>query len=350
MKFLHIQQTFFFALLIVTSLLFMWMLGTYLLPVFWAIVIAVVFYPLYLNFEKRTRGSNSLASILTIGAVVLVVLLPLILIGGLVVQESVSLYQNLSQNDAELSGFSLLARTEQFTTYLEPYGVSKEVLSEKIREWTTSAAQAFTNILIGFSKITLSFIINTAIMLYLLFFFFRDGVKLKETLIHYLPLGDVYEKRLFVRFAETARAVVKGTLSIALIQGSIGGAVFWFVGIANPVLWGAAMAFLALIPAVGPAIIWLPASIILITTGSIWEGVTILITGGVVISFIDNLLRPVLVGRGAKMPDAIVLLATIGGLTTFGVSGFVAGPIIAAFFLSLWIMFEEKFHKELSRN
>ena len=118
----------------------------------------------------------------------------------------------------------------------------------------------------------------------------------------------------------------------------------------QPGTLGSSYGFLALIPAVGPAIIWLPASIILITTGSIWEGVTILITGGVVISFIDNLLRPVLVGRGAKMPDAIVLLATIGGLTTFGVSGFVAGPIIAAFFLSLWIMFEEKFHKELSRN
>ena len=304
---------------------------------------------LYTKFEQRTHGRTSFASILTIGCVVLVVMLPLVLISGLVVQESLSLYQKLSQNGNE-SGLSLLAQTEQFATYLEPYGISQEVVTEKLREWAASAAQAFTTVLVDLSKITLSFVISTAIMLYLLFFFFRDGVKLKETLLHYLPLGDVYEKKLFARFVETSRAVVKGTLGIALIQGFIGGTIFWIVGIANPVLWGAVMAFFAIIPAVGPAIIWLPSSILLIITGSIWEGVTVLVVGVVIISFIDNFLRPILVGRSSKMPDAVVLLATIGGLTTFGISGFVAGPVIAAFFLSLWVMFEEKYHKELSRN
>jgi len=350
MKFSYIQQTFFFALLTATSFLFLWMLGTYLLPIFWALVIAIVFYPVYTKFEKWTSGHRSLASILTICSVVLVVVLPLTLIGGLLVQESLSLYQKLSTNSAGLSDLDLLVRTEQFATYLEPYGVSKDLVSEKLREWTAAGAQVFASALFGFSKVTLSFMLSAAIMLYLLFFFFRDGIKLREILIHHLPLGDTREKRLFSRFAETSRAVVKGTLSIALIQGFIGGSLFLLVGIANPVLWGAAMAFFAIIPAIGPAIIWLPASILLITTGSIWEGVTILIVGVFVISLIDNLLRPILVGRDSKMPDAIVLLSTIGGLTAFGISGFVTGPIIAAFFLSLWIMFEERYHKELSRN
>ncbi|HMO78138.1 MAG TPA: AI-2E family transporter [Candidatus Paceibacterota bacterium] len=350
MKFNYIQQTFFFVLLITTSLLFFWMLGKYLLPVFWAIVIAIIFYPLFLNLSRRLKGRNSTAAILAIGAVVLMVVLPLTLIGGLIVQESVELYQKLSQNPGELQGFSLLDQAEKLATYLEPYGVSQATAAERLREWTASASQTIASSLISVSQVTLSFVISTAIMLYLLFFFFRDGVKIKETLIHYIPLGNAYEQRLFIRFAETSRAVVKGSLTIALIQGTLGGIVFWIVGITNPVLWGAAMAFLAIIPAVGPAIIWVPASIILIANGSIWEGVTIIVVGIVLISVIDEFLRPVLVGRGSKMPDAIVLLSTIGGLTTFGVTGFVVGPIIAAFFLSLWVMFEEKYHKELSQN
>lgn len=139
-------------------------------------------------------------------------------------------------------------------------------------------------------------------------------------------------------------------MAIAVLQGILGAITFWIVGLSNPVLWGVAMAAGALIPAVGPALVWVPASIILLATGSIWQGVTIILSGVLVIGLVDNLLRPVLVGRGAKMPDSITLLATIGGLATFGVSGLVAGPIIAAFFLSLWTMFGERYQKELLKN
>ncbi len=350
MKFSHIQQTFFFALLTATSFLFLWMLGTYLLPVFWSLIIAIIFYPLYLKLLSKFRGHESIASLFTIGAVIFIVVIPLTIIGGMIVQESVGLYQKLSPTDDQHDGFSLLVQTEKLTAYLEPYGIEKETVTNRLREWTTSVSQTIAASLVNFSQITLSFVISTAIMLYLLFFFLRDGLKIKNTLIHHLPLGDDYEKRLFMRFAETSRAVVKGSLTIALIQGFLGGLVFLIVGISNPVLWGATMAFMAIIPAVGPAVIWLPASIILILNGSIWQGVTIIIVGGVVISLIDNFLRPSLVGRGSNMPDAIILLATIGGLATFGLSGFVAGPIIAAFFLTLWIIFEEQYHKELSKN
>lgn len=350
MKFSLIQQTSFFTLLISTSILFFWMLGTYLLPVFWAVVIAIVFYPLYLSISRRLNNKNSVAAILAIVSVVIIVVLPLTIIGGMVVQESLSLYQKLSQNGTEIQGLSILAQAEKMSTYLEPYGVSEAAVTEKLRGWMSNISQTIAASLISVSQITFTFVINTAIMLYLLFFFFRDGIKIKETIIHYIPLGDIYEKRLFTRFAETSRAVFKGTLTISLIQGFLGGLVFWLVGITNPVLWGTAMGFLAIIPAVGSSLIWLPASIILIINGSVWEGITIIAVGMFLIGLIDEFLRPILVGRGSKMPDAIVLLATIGGLTTFGISGFVAGPIIAAFFLSLWVMFEEQYHKELTKN
>jgi predicted PurR-regulated permease PerM len=210
--------------------------------------------------------------------------------------------------------------------------------------------QVVASSLVSFSQLTVTFLIKTAIMLYLLFFFLRDGAKLKSIILHYLPLGNGQENRLMDRFAETVQAVVKGTLAIAVIQGIIGGILFFSVGIANPVLWGVTMAVLSLIPLLGTAIIWIPAALVLIATGSVWSGIIILVVGAVVISTVDNFLRPILVGRGTKMPDALVLLATIGGLATFGVSGFIIGPIIAALFLSLWVFFEERYRVDLLKN
>lgn len=350
MKFDHIQQFFFFGLLIFTTATFFWMLGSYLLPVFWALVFAIVFYPLYHWFKRMTKGRSSLASIITIGAVIATVVLPLSIVGSMVAQESLALYEGISSNTGQLEGLSLLERAEKFIVYLEPYGVSKESVVERLREWAAGVSQLVASSLFTIGQVTFSLFIAIAIMLYLLFFFFRDADKLKQTLIHYLPMGNAQEERLLNRFAETARAVVKGTLAIALLQGFLGGLAFWIVGVANPVLWGVAMAILSIVPAVGPAIIWFPASIILLATGSVWEGVTLLVVGILLVSLVDEFVRPILVGRGSKMPDSITLLATIGGLATFGISGFVVGPIIAAFFLSLWVMFGESYNQELSKN
>lgn len=350
MKFDYIQQFFFFSLLLVTTATFFWVLGSYLMPVFWAIVSAIVFYPLYLWFKRVTGGRSSLASVFTIGTIILTVMLPLLIVGGMVIQESLGLYQSITENSEGIKGANLIERTEKIISNLGPYGISQETATQKLHEWTAQISQTLTSSLISVGQITFSLSIYIAIMLYLLFFFFRDGDKLIKTLIYYLPIGDVYEKRLFTRFSETSRAVVKGTLAIALFQGFLGGLTFWIVGVSNPMLWGAAMAILAIVPALGSAIIWFPASIILLVTGSIWEGVTIIIVGVALISLVDEFLRPILVGRGAKMPDTITFLATIGGLTTFGISGFVVGPIIAAFFLSLWVMFGEHYKKELTNN
>lgn len=351
MKFDHIQQFFFFSVLIFTTAIFFWMLGSYLLPVFWALVIAIVFYPLYLRFDRMSRGRSSLAAIAAIGAVIVTVMLPLVVVGGMVAQESLALYQSINNNNSEqFDGMSMLDRAEKFIAYLEPYGISKEAVVERLRDWAAGVSQVIGSSLVTFGQVTFSLFISTAVMLYLLFFLFRDAEGLQKILIHYLPMGNTYEKRLFTRFAETSRAVVKGTLAIALLQGFLGGMAFWIVGVSNPVLWGVAMAILSIVPAVGPAIIWFPASVILLATGSIWEGVTLIVVGVLLVSLVDEFVRPILVGRGSKMPDSVTLLATIGGLATFGISGFVVGPIIAAFFLSLWVMFGEHYEKELSKN
>jgi predicted PurR-regulated permease PerM len=128
-----------------------------------------------------------------------------------------------------------------------------------------------------------------------------------------------------------------------VVQGAIGGIAFAVLGIGAPVLWGVVMALLSIIPAVGPALVWVPAAIIMIASGRIVAGVALIVIGSVVIGLADNLLRPILVGRDTKMPDYLILLSTLGGLTAFGLAGIVIGPIIAAFFLSVWRMAEEEY-------
>ena len=184
------------------------------------------------------------------------------------------------------------------------------------------------------------------LMLYLLYFFLRDGGKILDGMVRALPFGDERERHLLERFAEVSRATIKGTLAVGIVQGTIGGIMFWAFGIGAAVLWGVVMALFSIIPAIGPAFIWLPAAIILIANGQIIQGIVMIVVGSLIIGLVDNLLRPVLVGRDTQMPDYLILLSTLGGLTAFGISGIVLGPIIAAFFLSMWEMAEEEYAGE----
>jgi predicted PurR-regulated permease PerM len=180
-------------------------------------------------------------------------------------------------------------------------------------------------------------------MVYLAFFLLRDGSALVELIIRALPLGDERERLLFAKFAEVTRATVKGNLLIAIIQGALGGLIFWILGISGALLWGVVMAIVSLLPAVGAALVWVPAAIYLAAIGDIFEAAILTTFGVVVIGLADNLLRPVLVGRDTKLPDYIVLLSTLGGIVMFGVNGFVMGPLVAALFMAFWGIFIREF-------
>jgi predicted PurR-regulated permease PerM len=180
-------------------------------------------------------------------------------------------------------------------------------------------------------------------MLYLLFFFLRDGPGILEALIRALPLGDTRERHLLDRFAGVSRATIKGTLVVGIVQGTIGGIAFAMLGISAAVLWGTVMALLSILPAVGTALVWLPAAIVLMATGQIFGGIALIFVGVFVIGLTDNLLRPILVGRDTQLPDYVILLSTLGGLAGFGLAGIIIGPTIAALFLSVWHMAEDEF-------
>jgi predicted PurR-regulated permease PerM len=156
-------------------------------------------------------------------------------------------------------------------------------------------------------------------------------------------MGDEREVRLMRKFAQVSRATVKGTLVVAVVQGVLGGVLFSLVGIQAAIFWGVAMGILSILPAVGPMLVWLPAAVILLATGALWQGLVVIACGILIVSMVDNLLRPILVGRETHMPDYLVLVATLGGLTMFGLAGFVAGPIVAALFLVMWDMFADEY-------
>jgi predicted PurR-regulated permease PerM len=187
-------------------------------------------------------------------------------------------------------------------------------------------------------------------MIYTLFFFLKDGKRMLTRLMHLCPLGDVYEEMLYQRFTSTARATLKGTIIIGTIQGTLGGILFAITGIEGALIWGILMILLSLIPGIGSAIIWLPAGIIMLGLGNIWQGVTILAVGMFVISLIDNILRPALVGKDTQMHPILILFSTLGGIAFFGISGFIIGPVITALFLAVVSIYEHYYKRELQDN
>ena len=173
-------------------------------------------------------------------------------------------------------------------------------------------------------------------MLYLTFFLLRDGRTITKKIGEATPLSAETRKLLFDKFLTVMRATMKGSFVVAVAQGSLGAVIFWILGIHAPILWGVLMAFLSLLPAVGAGFVWLPVALYLLATGAVWQGVVLIVFGVFVIGLVDNLLRPILVGKDTAMPDYIVLISTLGGIGVFGFNGLILGPLIAAMFIAVW--------------
>lgn len=345
-RFLTVQNILFFGLLSLGTVAFIWLIQDFITPIFWAIVLAIVFSPVQ-NKWLAVLKNKTAASFLTLLTIVVILFVPLWVVGGLVVQESLDVYSRLSSESIGLSHTSLTSHAVTALEYLEKYGIKKETVQEKITTVVQVVSEWLARQAVVFGQATFSVVVGFFLMMYVLFFLLRDGPQIGKTLFHVLPLGDEREEGLFINFTLITRSIFKGTLVIAVLQGTIGGVLFWIAGIDGVLLWATVMTLLSIVPAIGPAIIWLPAGIILILTGAIWQGVLVLAGGVVIISLIDNVLRPILVGHDVKIPDAIILISTLGGITLFGITGFIIGPIIAGFFLSMWKIFEVDYRTEL---
>jgi predicted PurR-regulated permease PerM len=339
-----LQNAAFLLLVVLTTIAFFALIKDFLMPVFWAAVLATLFHPLHVRYLDAVRGRNSVAALLSVLTIVGVVVLPLAAIGVAMAREAIALHDLIASGAVDLGAPLRFVKeiTPLVGDYLHRYDIDIDRLGQQLSSAALGVTQFLASRLVSVGQNILQFTVLLFLMLYVLFFFLRDGRRITAALVHALPLGDVRERRLLSRFGDVTRATIKGTLVVGLVQGTIGGVTFWALGIPAPVFWGAVMTVLAFLPAVGPAIVWVPAAVILLVLGHVLKGLVLIGVGVLVIGLVDNVLRPILVGRDVGMPDYLVLLATLGGLTVFGISGFVLGPVIAGFFLTVWEMFAEE--------
>ena len=345
MRLRTLESRVFIGLVIAVTLVFLWMVRAFLLPVFWAAVFAVLFHPLLDRLIDRFGERRTLAAALTTLAVVLFVVIPFGLLVAALAQQGIRLYQRIASGEIDLQApIAFVERSlPALTNLLARVGITTEQLRTGAQTAAGNVAQFAGSQALAIGQNALRIAVLFGLMLYLLFFFLRDGRRILDTIVRALPMGDERERRLLLKFAEVSRATVKGTLVVAAVQGAIGGIMFWIVGIDAALFWGVVMGVLSLLPAIGSTLVWGPAAVILLVRGQIWQMVVLIVGGTMVIGLVDNLLRPVLVGRGAKMPDYLILLATLGGLSVFGLAGFVAGPVVAALFLVMWDMFSDEY-------
>jgi len=339
----EVQQKSFLLLLIVVSLAFGWILWPFYGAVFWAIVLAILFGPLYRRLLGAIGQRRNLASLLTLLLCLLIVILPMTLITFSLLQEVSAILGKIRSNQIDFGVYfqqAISALPSWAVEILDRFELNN--LSALQAKLSTSAAQASQLIAaraFNVGQNMFAFLINFAIMLYLLFFLLRDGPQLSMRIKQAIPLTAEHKQQLASRFATVIRATVKSNITIAVVQGVLGGGIFWFLGIQGALLWGTLMAFLSLLPAVGVSLVWGPVAVYFLLIGAVWQGVLLILFGIFVIGLVDNLLRPILVGKDIKMPDYLVLISTVGGMALVGINGFVIGPVIAALFISVWDLF-----------
>lgn len=332
-------------LVIAVSLAFAWILWPFFSAVLWATVLAIVFAPLYRRILRSIGQHPNFASLATLLIIVGLVILPLSLTATSLVQEATSLYDRIQSGELNLGTvFQQLrdALPVWVTNILDRLGLTNlGAVQDRLSEALKKGSQFIAAQALSIGQGAADFLLGLVVMLYLLFFLLRDGSKLSKLIQNAIPLPPEQESDLFRKFTTVIRATIKGNIFVAALQGALGGLIFWLLGLHAPVLWGVVMGLLALLPAVGAALVWVPAAIYLLATGSVWQGMVLLLFGAFVIGLVDNILRPLLVGKDTKMPDYVVLISTLGGIATFGLNGFVIGPVIAAMFIAAWDSFSE---------
>lgn len=333
------------VLLVFVTVAFIWILLPFYGAVFWAVILGILFAPLQRRMQLKFGWQRNLTSFVTLSICLVIAILPVIIISALLVQEGAALYQSIESGQLDIADY--LSRFKHslppyFQHLLDRFGMGDlDDLREKIVKSAMQGSQFFATQAFSFGQGTFEFVLGFFIMLYLLFFFLRDGAELARKIRTAIPLDDQQKRRLQLKFNRVVRATVKGNVLVAVTQGALGGMIFWFLDIPSALLWAVVMAFLSLLPAVGAGIVWAPVAAFFLFSGAIWQGVVLALYGILVIGLVDNVLRPILVGKDTKMPDYLILISTLGGLAIFGLNGFVIGPLIAALFISSWALFVE---------
>ena len=340
----------FLGLLLFVSIGFFALLAPFFGVIFWAVAIAIVFAPIQSWILERTKRTN-LAALCTLTICSLLVVIPFLLVANSFLDQGLAVYEGLLSGKINLNVY--FAEIKQAFPGLQDVfnkmGLNPAEINAKLGETALFMSKFIAQHTVSIGQGTLTFLMQLGILLYVAFFMLRDNKQLVHYLHLALPLGDARETLFFNKFSEVTRATIKGSLVVAMVQGMLGGFIFWALDINAPLLWAVVMTLLSLVPMIGAGLVWLPVALYLFAIGEVSSAVILVTFGVAVIGLVDNILRPILVGRDTKLPDYLVLLSTLGGFTVFGMNGFVIGPLIAALFVTCWNIFIKEFNFEENR-
>jgi predicted PurR-regulated permease PerM len=341
-----LQQASFLIILVVVSLLMAVIVYPFAQPLLWAGLAAIMFQPLYRTVLRRMRGRRNPAAGVTLLIIFFVLMVPALWIATMVAQEAITLVTTLQTQPLDLATlfdqvYGMLPKIAQDAVDRSGWG-NVTMVQTRVQELLTQSAGMIAGQAVSIGSGALSFFLAFGVALYVMFFLLRDGERIGRTVLCAVPVERAIADRLAERFLGIVRATIKGTGVVALVQGALGSITLTIAGVPSALLLGVVMGIFALVPVIGSGAVWVPAGLYLLITGATWQGVFVLLTGFFIISSADNVLRPILVGRDTGIPDWIILITTLGGISLVGFSGIVLGPLVAGLFLASWSILREQ--------
>lgn len=341
-----LQQASFLIILAVVSLLMAVIVWPFAQPLLWAGLAAIMFQPLYRRVLRRLRGRRNPAAGLSLLIIFALVLVPAAWIASMVVNQALVLVATLQREPIDLAALFdsvYAALPAPAREAVDQSGwADLATIQTRIQELLTESAGMIATQAVSIGSGALSFFLAFGVGLYVMFFLLRDGERIGRTVLCAVPVERSISDRLAERFLGIVRATIKGTGVVALVQGALTWIALMIAGVPSALLFAVVTVFFALVPVIGAGAVWLPAGVWLLVTGATWQGLFVLVTGFFIISSADNVLRPILVGRDTGIPDWIILVTTLGGLSLVGFSGIVLGPLVAGLFLASWSILREQ--------
>ena len=330
------------ATLAITAL-FVGMIWDFLIAFFLAAVFSAMATPLHQKILSMMGGRAGFATTITLLTLFTCVLVPTLVFVYVAAAQAdelatdiISFIKNLDSEDPLLKVPEWLP----FKAEIESVGPQ---IAAKIGELTSKVAEFFVSAASAATKGTASFFLGLFVMIYAMVIFLQEKTNVLAQLMHYSGLPPAFQERLVDRTISITRATIKGSLVIGIIQGILGGIGFAVAGVPGAAFWGIVMMVASVIPGIGPGLVWVPAVIYLFATGETISAIGLALWSGLVVSTIDNILRPTLVGRDTQIPDLLILVSTLGGLVMFGAVGLIIGPVVAGLFITMWEIFQETF-------
>ncbi len=329
----HYSKYFFLASFLGIILLSIYLIKSYIITIVGAVLLSYIFYPIYQGIQGKLR-SKKLSSLLTTLLVVVIIIIPIFFAANALISESVQFFHNTKDLD--------LSSIEQKTA--DYFGGDVKIsgyISDNLNKISLGIARSTSEFVVGLPKKILSLFV----MLFLMYFLFMEGKPIVDKLRQHIPLKAKQKEELAKRFSNVIYASIYGMIVTAFVQGAVGALGFWIFGVNSPILWGLVTVIVAILPFVGAALVWLPAAIFKLAVGETFNGLGLLFYGMFIISTIDNLIRPGIIGSRAKIHPSVVLLGVLGGIEIFGFLGIIIGPLILSImtiFLDLYLVEKTK--------